>query len=408
MKTLKVLISGAGCAGPALAFWLARAGHRVTIVERNASLRTLGAQIDIRNQGVEIIKRMGLLEKIREKLVYEKGAQFINSAGEVKVTLGTGHQAATAEYEIMRGDLVNILYDETKNHDNIKYIFGETVDKFDEKDDKVIVQFSDGSHDSFDLLVGADGQGSHIRSTILPPGSNEYRKLGVYIAYWFVPHIETDTNFFVIYSCPGRRSILRRWHKSTDTQVYCAFKDTSNTEKFDELMKAPIEKQKKFWVEKFHDAGWETSRFLAGLDDTTNFYCQEIVQVHTDTWSRGRVVLLGDAAHCPSPMTGLGTTSSLIGAYVLAGELTQNSDDLPLTLKRYDETLRPLVNEAQDISSFNLKLMFPQSQWAINARLAALRFLCWLGIPSFLERFANDTSTWKMPHYPALDKDEKC
>ncbi|KAJ5708210.1 FAD/NAD(P)-binding domain-containing protein [Penicillium malachiteum] len=403
MKSLKVLISGAGCAGPALAFWLARAGHRVTIIERNTSLRTLGAQIDIRNQGVEIIKRMGLLEKIREILVYEKGAQFIDSAGEVKVTLGTGHQAATAEYEIMRGDLVNLLYDETKDHDNVKYVFGETVERFDEKDDQVDVQFSDGSNDSFDLLVGADGQGSHIRSAILPPGSKEYRKLGVYIAYWFVPHIDTDTNYFVIYSCPGRRSILRRWHESTDTQVYCIFKDNSTPAKFDELMKAPVETQKKFWMEKFHDAGWEASRFLAGLDDTTNFYCQEIVQVATDTWSRGRVVLLGDAAHCPSPMSGLGTTSSLIGAYILAGELTQNSDDLPLALKRYDEKLRPLVNKVQTIGSFNLKLMFPQSQWAINVRMAALRFLFWLGIPRFLERFARDTSTWQMPHYPELD-----
>lgn len=403
MKSLKVLISGAGCAGPALAFWLARAGHRVTIIERNTSLRTLGAQIDIRNQGVEIIKRMGLLEKIREILVYEKGAQFINSAGEVKVTLGTGHQAATAEYEIMRGDLVNLLYDETKDHDNVKYVFGETVERFDEKDDQVDVQFSDGSHDSFDLLVGADGQGSHIRSAILPPGSNEYRKLGVYIAYWFVPHIETDTNYFVIYSCPGRRSILRRWHESTDTQVYCIFKDNSDPSKFDELMRAPAETQKKFWMEKFHDAGWEASRFLAGLDDTTNFYCQEIVQVATDTWSRGRVVLLGDAAHCPSPMSGLGTTSSLIGAYILAGELTQNSDDLPLALKRYDEKLRPLVNEVQTIGSFNLKLMFPQSQWAINVRMLALRFLFWLGIPRLIERFARDTSTWQIPHYPELD-----
>ncbi|KAJ5273508.1 monooxygenase [Penicillium angulare] len=404
MKT-KVLICGAGCAGTALAFWLARAGHNVTVIERSPSLRALGAQIDIRNQGIEVINRMGLLEILLSKLVKEEGTHMVNSAGEVKAAFGKGNLNATAEYEIMRGDLVKMLYEATQDHENIEYIFGKMVESFDERENENdnLVHFSDGSTDSFDLLVGADGQGSRIRSAILPPGGKEYRKLGIWAAYWFVPRIETDTNTMSMYSSPGGRLMLRRSHNSTETQVYCIFRDDENTEQLNKLMRAPAEEQKKYWKQKFHDAGWETDRFIAGIDDTANFYCHEVVQVIAANWVRGRVALIGDAAHCPSPLTGLGTTTSLIGAYVLAGEITRSPDDLALALKNYERVLRPLIKEVQVVGPLRIKMALPQSQWVITLRLAIMGFLCWLGIPDLLSQYVTDTSEWQLPHYPALD-----
>ncbi|KAJ5108913.1 monooxygenase [Penicillium angulare] len=406
---MKILICGAGCAGTALAFWLARAGHHVTVIERSQSLRALGAQIDIRNQGIEVIKRMGLLDAVRNKLVKEEGTHMVNSAGEVKAVFGTGNFSATAEYEIMRGDLVTLVYEATKNHENIKYIFGKSVESFDERENEtgnendILVHFSDGSTDSFDLLVGADGQGSRIRSSILPPGSKEYRKLGIYAAYWFIPRIETDTNTMSMYSSPGGRLILRRSHNATETQVYCIFRDDENTAQLNKLMRAPAEEQKSYWKKKFHDAGWEADRFLAGIDNTANFYCHEVVQVTAENWVRGRVALIGDAAHCPSPLTGLGTTTSLIGAYVLAGEITKSPNDLVLALKNYETVLRPLIREVQVVGPMKIKMAFPQSQWAINLKLAVMGFLCWLGIPDLLSQYVTDTSEWQLPHYPALE-----
>jgi 2-polyprenyl-6-methoxyphenol hydroxylase-like FAD-dependent oxidoreductase len=133
-----------------------------------------GAQIDLRAQGIEAVKRMGLLDAIRGKLVDEAGVSFVDSQGKTKATImanksGKGAQSLTSEYEIMRGDLVRILYGATK--DNVEYVFGKTVERFEQDEKQVVAHFSDGSSDTFDLLVGADGQGSRIRKAILPPDS---------------------------------------------------------------------------------------------------------------------------------------------------------------------------------------------------------------------------------------------
>ena len=181
-----------------MAFWLSRLGHQVVIVERFPVLRASGAQIDIRGQGVEAIKRMGIRDTILSKVVDEEGAAFIDQQGNRKAVImanktGHGAQSFTSEYEIMRGDLVRILYDETK--DKVEYRFGLTVERFEQDDERVIVFFSDGSSESFDILVGADGQGSRIRRAMQPPGTPDpLRRIGATVAYFFVPRTKADGN----------------------------------------------------------------------------------------------------------------------------------------------------------------------------------------------------------------------
>jgi 2-polyprenyl-6-methoxyphenol hydroxylase-like FAD-dependent oxidoreductase len=406
MAPLKVLICGGGCAGPALAYWLARTGHEVAVVERYASLRASGAQIDFRAQGIEVIKRMGLLDIIRSKLVGEAGTSFIDSNGNVRATIfanksGKGAQSLTSEYEIMRRDFVQILYDATK--DNVKYIFGTSVDRFEQDEHHVVAYFSDGTSDTFDILVGADGQGSRIRKAILPPDSPDvYRRIGIHTAYWFIPRIETDNNFSRFYHSPRGRMSVTRSHNSTETQIYFLMKDDS--EDMSLLSKATVEQQKQIWADKFRDAGWQTERFLKGMETAENFYCHEVVQVKTKTWYKGRVVLLGDAAHCPSPMTGQGTTGCLVGAYVLAGEINRSSDDLSKAFEQYDTTLRPFVDEIQKIVPFFMRRSLPDTQWGIAILHFIVGLICWLRIPEFISRFSpDDTGGWKLPDYPELN-----
>lgn len=81
MAPLKILICGGGIAGPALAYWLSLSNHDVTICERFPALRATGAKIDLRAQGIEVVKRMGLLSAIREKLVDEAGVSLVDSNG---------------------------------------------------------------------------------------------------------------------------------------------------------------------------------------------------------------------------------------------------------------------------------------------------------------------------------------
>ncbi len=404
---LKILICGGGCAGPALAYWLARGGHRVVVVERFPALRASGAQVDLRGQGIEAVKRMGLLDIVRSKLVDEAGVAFVDSRGQVKATImantsGRGAQSLTSEYEIMRGDVVRILHDATK--ESVEYGFDKSVERFEQDDKQVIAYFSDGSSDTFDLLVGADGQGSRIRKAILPPTSPDpVRRMGMHMAYWFIPRTETDGNIRGTYNAPGGRMIFRRSHNPTETQVYFVLRDDS--EESSEIHRAPVERQKQFWTEEFRNAGWQTDRFLEGMKTTESFYSQEVVQIRADTWSKGRVVLLGDAAHCASPFSGMGVSGALVGAYVLAGEIGRNAENLPQAFANYEKTLRPFVNEIQDVKPFLLRLGIPETQWGIAVFHAVTGLACLLRLPDLIARFSvqDRDGGWKLPEYPELE-----
>ena len=134
------------------------------------------------------------------------------------------------------------------------------------------------------------------------------------------------------------------------------------------------------------------------MKTTENFYCQKVVQVRTNIWSKGRVVLLADAAHCPSPMSGMGTTSAFVGAYVLAGEINRNSEDLTQAFANYDETLRPFVNEVQKINPYLLRLGFPKTKFGIAVLHFLFGLLCFLRIPELVSRFSKEEkSGWPLP-----------
>ncbi|MEU6762373.1 FAD-dependent oxidoreductase [Streptomyces sp. NPDC046853] len=406
--SLKVLVCGGGIAGQALAYWLARGGHRVTVIERFPALRATGAQVDLRGEGIDAVRRMGLLDVVRSKLVDEAGVAFVDARGKARATImantsGRGRQTLTSEYEIMRGDLVDILHDAAK--DDVDYVFGVSVNRFEQDEKRVVAHFSDGSSGEFDLLVGADGQGSRVRRAILPSGTPDpYRRVGIHMAYWFVPRTATDTDIRDTYNAPGARMIMRRSHNPTETQVYFVLRDDS--EEASAVHREPIERQKQFWADRFRDAGWQTERFLEGMETTDSFYSQEVVQVRTDTWSKGRVVLVGDAAHCASPYSGMGVSGGLIGAYVLAGEISRRARDLPEALVNYDTVLRPFVDEIQAaVKPHLLRLGMPKNKLAINAFHSVTALACFLRIPEFIAQHAKEDrgGDWRLPEYPDLD-----
>ncbi|MFD8787268.1 FAD-dependent monooxygenase [Kitasatospora sp. NPDC059599] len=404
-QTLRVLVAGGGIAGQALAFWLTRGGHRVTVVERFPALRATGAQVDLRGQGIEAVKRMGLLDAVRGVLVDEAGVALVDAHGRPKATImantsGKGRQTLTSEYEIMRGDLVRILYDAAK--DGTEYVFGVSVDGFEQDAHQVIGHFSDGSSAEFDLLIGADGQGSRIRRAMLPDGLDPYRRVGIHMAYWFVPRIASDSNIRDTYMVPGGRQIMRRSHNPTETQVYFVLREES--QEASAIHRAPVERQREFWTSRFRDAGWQTERFTEGMRTSPFFHSQEIVQVRTDTWSKGRVVLAGDAAHCASPYSGMGVSGALVGAHVLAREINRHPGDLPTALTNYDRALRPFVDAIQgEVNPRLLRLGMPMTRRAIDFFQATAGLACFLRVPGLAARLSAQErgGNWQLPENPA-------
>ncbi|KAL8668639.1 MAG: hypothetical protein Q9224_007783 [Gallowayella concinna] len=196
---------------------------------------------------------------------------------------------------------------------------------------------------------------------------------------------------------------MTRTHAATESQAYfCLVEDS---EELRSMPKAPIETQKEFWAQRFQGAGWHTDRLIEGMKTTENFYCQQVVQVRTDTWSKGRVVLLADAAHCPSPVTAMGTTSAFIGAYVLAGEINKNTQDLPQAFANYDKTLRPFVNEIQNFYPSLIRLGFPKTAFGIALFHFLARIMSFFLTPYLISILTPDERAgWQLPDYDLPDQ----
>ena len=319
-------------------------------------------------------------------------------------TSGKGRQTMTSEYEIMRADLVHILHEATK--DDAQFIFGTSVESFEQDEGRVLAHFSNGTSQEFDMLIGADGQGSRIRRGILPASAPDpYWPVGIHMAYWFIPRDTTDSDIRETYNAPGGRMIMRRSHNATETQVYFALWEKS--EEATAIHRQPIDRQKQFWSDRFRDAGWQTGRFLADLQTTDFFYSQEVTQVRTATWSQGRVGLVGDAGYCSSPYSGMGTSAALVGAYVLAGEISRSPGDIPAAFANYHATLSPFIENVQgEVNPKLLRIGFPQGRLGINALRTMGAVGSLLRLPELAARFAKEDrgGDWPLPDYPELHR----
>lgn len=399
---MKVLIQGSGIAGPALAHWLTKLKHRVTIIERAPELRAAGQQIDIREQGVDVVERMGLLQKFREHIVDEAGLQFIGLDGKKKALFprreNNNGQGFTSEFEIMRGDLCRILYDDTK--ETTEYRFGTSVEDFSDEGDGVRVRFTDGMEEKYDLLVAADGQESRIRRRILDEETERLarRSVGVAGCYYSIERDEPGEQLASVYHATDRRVISTRWHTKHQGQAY--FFTMSHIDRIRAVLKRDVEIQKKLFADLWKDAGWQAPQLVAAMLQSPDFYAQEIVQIRSPTWSKGRVVLLGDAGYAPSPLTGMGTSVAFMGAYVLAGEIARHPDDILQALKSYQQTFKPFVDKLQDLPRGIPDLVYPKSEWGIRVLYGLVGFGSAVNLGRVLEMMPSRRRTWQLPPAP--------
>ncbi|KXG51510.1 Monooxygenase, FAD-binding [Penicillium griseofulvum] len=420
---LKILINGAGIAGTALANFLLRSkqGHDITIVERASNFRTGGTQLDLKSHGAPLMKKLGLIDAVRARSIHETAFTFVDTQGRewarfsVNET-GKGYKGVTSEYEIMRADLVAVLYEGSKaiaakasaeESQRLRYLFGKHAIEFTQLDSKVNVVFSDGSSDDYDLVVGADGQSSLTRRMLWEPTKDSDSTLkytGYSVAYFHMPKSEEESDSTLFKNCllPGPKVLSLRCAHKDFTQ---AMLTVSTTEELKEMVGQPVEKQKDLWETLFKDFGWESKRVLAEMRTAEDFYTTSIAQVKVDTLAKGRVVLVGDAGYCPSVLTGLGTTASLVGAYVLAGELARHGDNVSATLESYERVLQPYVEKAQQLPPMNLAIF--RSKLGLNISYFALAILSKLRIDSLVKALTKDEKeTWELPQYPELELEE--
>ncbi|MET9494192.1 FAD-dependent monooxygenase [Streptomyces sp. NPDC006552] len=349
----KVLVAGASIAGPALAHWLRRRGAEVTVVERAPELRPGGQAVDARGVAREVISRMGLDAVVRAACTDTAGAHTVAADGRVLETFRAdddGGDGFIADIEILRGDLSQLLYDDTR--DGVEYLFGDRIAELAQDADGVDVVLAGGDRRRFDLVVGADGLHSPLRAMVFGPHERYLRHLGHVLAFYSVPnefgldrwlleHQDQET---------GRSALLRPIQDATRAMSMFYFASAG----FD-VDHRDVAAQKRLLRERTAGLGWRVPEILAHLDDTPDFYLDQVAQVVMDRWSSGRVGLLGDAAFSSSPMSGQGTGLALVGAYLLAGELAAAAWDPATGFARYEARMRSYVEANQEIGRLNAR-----------------------------------------------------
>jgi 2-polyprenyl-6-methoxyphenol hydroxylase-like FAD-dependent oxidoreductase len=395
-----ILISGAGIAGPTLAFWLARYGMKATVIERAPQLRTAGQTIDIRGAGLQVVQKMGLEEIIRARTTQEKGINFVDRENRTQAAFpveAMGGQSFVSEIEILRGDLATLLYDQTRI--DVEYVFGDKITAIVDLADHVQVSFAKEADRDFDVVVIADGLSSKTRELVFESSTSPIHRLGQYTSYFSIPYEESDGTWSRWYNAPGGRCVLLRpdGQGTNTTRAFLALTSPPNG-----LEKLDVKGQKAEMHKLFADAGWETNRILSAMETSTDFYLQEVAQVKMDKWSKGRVALLGDAGYCPSPISGMGTSVAIVGAYILAGELARH-EDYNEAFASYETLLRPYITKAQSLPPGAPHLANPQTAWGIwilHRVLSAASFGMRLGVTRLFGRyFSTPAESIKLPTY---------
>ncbi|KAI0429963.1 hypothetical protein F5Y09DRAFT_244986 [Xylaria sp. FL1042] len=432
MASLNILIVGGGIAGPAAAFWLSRIpGAKITLLERSSEMRASGQQLDLRAAGVDMMKRMGIEAAVRAVCCREPGTQLVDTNGRTKAYFpaaehGSGRQSVTSEYEIMRGDLVRILYNLTENNPNVRHVYGRTVENFTQDDEsdpnaKVHVTFSDGHQEDFDLLLAADGTGSKTRKIMLGPDAPDPRhRTGGYIAYFSMLSQPGDSDRATVCQLPGprmARTIMTRKDRPEFTRIYMMMSQRDDA--VDAALKSgDLSALKKGLADVYEGGGWETKRFMEALvhaPEADDLYCTpyEEVELPEGSWSKGRVVLIGDAAHSATA-NGYGTSWGLIGPYLLAGELAtlyEKDKSLPTAsiiqaAKKYEKIWRPIALSGHGGSQWAGSIFPPRSALGINMMNWVAGVMAYLRLDQHIG-IDGAVGKWKLPDYPALDKDQE-
>jgi len=362
---LSVLISGASIAGPTLAYWLDRYGFEVTVVERASAVRSGGYPIDIRGTAIEVIGRMGMLPQVKAAHIASRDLTFVDDEGKTigSVPLYDLTVNKDADVELPRGELTTLFYGLTEGSP-VRYRFEESIEALEDDGAGVEVRFTSGERQRYDVVIGADGIHSNTRRLVFGPEALFSHYLGSTFNIFSLPNDLGLSHGAVVYAEPGRAAVVLAVRDSPDLFAMLTFaaeapSPGAHPDKAEQIRRTAA---------VFADGGWEVPRLLDALARSDDLYFDTVSQIRMPIWSKGRVVLVGDAAFAPSFRSGQGSSLALVGAYVLAGELAAHDDPVD-AFAAYQRIARPFVEANQALAiKEDRDLLLPRTQSELDGR----------------------------------------
>ncbi len=354
----KALISGAGIAGSTAAYWLAKNGFQVTVIEQARGTRSSGSPVDVRGPAKDVAERMGVMTQIRDASTQVRDMVFVNARGRVVSRVAMRALAEPGDVELPRGDLAAILRGAVP--DEVEFEFGNSVSALDQDTDGVTAEFASGPPRRFDVVIGADGAHSGVRALAFGPETDYLKHLGVYVATLPLDG-ETGTDL-VMYNTPGRAVAI---HPARHRPIAAFMFRAPKIPQFDHR---DLDQHKWLLCDAYAGAGWRVPELLDRVRAADDIYFDSVSRVRVSTWSNGRVALVGDAASCVS-LFGDGSSLAMTGATTLADALT---GDIPSGLQDYEARHRPQRAAKENAVTLATNLFIPATRLGIGVRNVAV------------------------------------
>lgn len=385
MKNENILISGAGIGGLTLAYWLKQYGFKPTLIEHAPRLREGGYMIDFWGVGFEVAERMDIIGQLKEKHYNIPEITFVNSKGKRVGGFRIDKlrkQMKYRHFNMLRGGLASVLYSLVKN--DVDFIFGNSITALKEKKKSVEVTLADGSVRTFDLVVGADGLHSATRKLLFGPEDQFTTQLGYYVSSFTIDNYTNNPRIFESYTVKGKWVGIYST-EANELATFFIYKN-ENPDYPHHDQKA----QQDLLRKTFKDVGWQSPQLLQKMTTAPDFYFDEVSQIKMTPWSKGRVVLVGDACQCVSPIAGKGASLAMAGAYVLAGELKKADGDYKTAFSEYEKAMRTEVLHTQKMGRDFAPSFVPDTSFGIFTRnmftnLMFLPFVSRIFLKSFLD-----------------------
>lgn len=366
---MKVLISGAGIAGPTLAYWLLQAGHRPTLVEHAPQLRRGGYLIDFWGTGFDVADRMGIVPELRRQGYVMREARAVGRDGRRIASIKSSAVMGPIEryVSIARSDLAAAIYGALEG--GAELVLGDTVQALDDDGDKVRVTFENGQPRDFDLVVGADGLHSRVRRLAFGTDEQFERYQNIVVSVFDVPGYRPRDELVAMMHAEVGFQAVRVSLRDDVTMVVLTVRHDGTV---------PLESvadQQALLRQRLRGAGWEVPALLEEMARATTFYFDAVSQIQMPSWTKGRVALVGDAAACPSLLAGQGSALAMIESYVLAAELARSGGDHGQAFARYQARLAPFLRSKQAAARRLASAFAPRSSSQLLVRNTVMKLM---------------------------------